>query len=67
GKLEWQEKRGKKKNADSKSRGVGMASLLHVGGGARVYRSDGCGVIMKLDDFGNVSVMTGGIEMGQGF
>jgi xanthine dehydrogenase molybdenum-binding subunit len=44
-----------------------MASLLHVGGGARVYRSDGCGVIMKLDDFGKVSVMTGGIEMGQGF
>ena len=66
-KLEWKEKRGKKKRVNGKQRGVGMASLLHVGGGARVYRSDGCGVIMKLDDFGNVSVMTGGIEMGQGF
>jgi len=67
GKLEWKEKRGKKKIVHGKARGVGMASLLHVGGGARVYRSDGSGLIMKLDDFGNVSVMTGGIEMGQGF
>jgi len=44
-----------------------MASLFHVGGSGRVYRSDGTGIIMKLDDFGNVSVMSGGIEMGQGF
>ncbi len=64
GKLDWKEKRGKQKD---KTRGVGMASLLHVGGAARVYRSDGTGIIMKLDDFGNVSVITGGVEMGQGF
>ena len=32
-----------------------------------MYRSDGTGVIMKLDDFGHVSVLAGGIEMGQGF
>ncbi|MCP4668419.1 MAG: xanthine dehydrogenase family protein molybdopterin-binding subunit, partial [Deltaproteobacteria bacterium] len=38
-----------------------------VGGSGRVYRSDGTGIIMKLDDFGEVSVFTGGIEMGQGF
>lgn len=44
-----------------------MASLFHVGGSGRVYRSDGTGIIMKLDDFGNVSVITGGVEMGQGF
>ncbi|MCP4345102.1 MAG: xanthine dehydrogenase family protein molybdopterin-binding subunit [Desulfobacterales bacterium] len=48
-------------------RGVGMASLFHVGGSGRVYRSDGTGIIIKLDDFGNVSVITGGVEMGQGF
>jgi len=63
-KLKWKEKRGKQK---SKARGVGMASLFHPGGGTRIYRSDGTGIIMKLDDFGNVSVATGGIEMGQGF
>jgi hypothetical protein len=33
-------------------RGVGMASMLHVGGGAKIYPSDGCGTILKMDDFG---------------
>ena len=36
-------------------RGVGYAGMFHVGGGARIYRSDGCGAIVKLDDFGKVS------------
>ena len=63
-KLNWKERRGKGR---ARARGVGMASLFHVGGSGRVYRSDGTGIIMKLDDFGNVSVMTGGVEMGQGF
>jgi CO/xanthine dehydrogenase Mo-binding subunit len=63
-KLNWAEKRGK---GHSLARGVGMASLFHVGGSARVYQSDATGVIMKLDDFGNVSVASGGVEMGQGF
>jgi xanthine dehydrogenase molybdenum-binding subunit len=78
-KLDWKEKHGKgRKKAHpprpssagrdgEKACGVGMASLFHVGGSGRVYRSDGTGLIMKLDDFGNVSVITGGVEMGQGF
>lgn len=60
-KLSWKEKRGRKK-----FRGVGMASMMHVGGGARIYRSDGSGIILKLDDFGNVYAYCGGVEMGQG-
>jgi xanthine dehydrogenase molybdenum-binding subunit len=47
-------------------RGIGMASLLHVGGGAKIYRSDGCGTILKIDDFGVVTVLTGSSEIGQG-
>ncbi|HYE91581.1 MAG TPA: xanthine dehydrogenase family protein molybdopterin-binding subunit [Terriglobales bacterium] len=47
-------------------RGIGYAGMFHVGGGARIYRSDGCGAIVKLDDFGKVSVMTGATEIGQG-
>ena len=46
--------------------GVGLSSLIHVGGGARVYKSDGCGNIIKMDDFGKVDVFTGATDMGQG-
>jgi len=48
------------------TRGVGYAAMFHVGGGARIYRSDGCGAIVKLDDFGRVSLVTGATEIGQG-
>src|SRR6185503_19756408 len=47
-------------------RGVGYAAMFHVGGGARIYRADGCGAIVKMDDFGKVSVLTGATEIGQG-
>ena len=60
-KIRWKEKRGR-----GKRRGVGMASLVHVGGGGKIYRSDGTGIILKLDDYGNVNVSHGGVEMGQG-
>ncbi|MHC4695608.1 MAG: xanthine dehydrogenase family protein molybdopterin-binding subunit [Planctomycetota bacterium] len=72
----WEEKRRKVKKSKSQNagatgqrnvvRGVGMASLFHVGGGAKIYRSDGCGTILKIDDFGGVTVITGSSEIGQG-
>jgi xanthine dehydrogenase molybdenum-binding subunit len=61
--LQWKQKRGQ---GSAKRRGVGMASLVHTGGGGRIYRSDASGMILKLDDFGNVNVFHGGVEMGQG-
>jgi len=61
----WSEKRGK--GGDGKlRRGVGIASFIHVGGGARVYLSDGCGAMVKYDDFGHITVITGTTEIGQG-
>lgn len=61
--LDW----GNRKKGDRKTgRGFGLASLIHVGGGARVYKSDGCGTIVKVDDFGNVDVFTGATDIGQG-
>jgi xanthine dehydrogenase molybdenum-binding subunit len=62
-KLGWKARRGRQKG---KRRGVGMASLVHVGGSGRIYRSDASGIILRLDDFGNVYVYSGGVEMGQG-
>lgn len=47
-------------------RGVGYAAMFHVGGGARIYRSDGCGAILKFDDFGRLALLTGASEVGQG-
>lgn len=47
-------------------RGIGFAATLNVGGGARIYRSDGCGATVKVDDFGRVSLVTGSTEIGQG-
>jgi len=49
-----------------KVRGMGLACLMHVGGGAKIYKSDGCGTLIKLDDFGNVDVYTGSMDIGQG-
>jgi xanthine dehydrogenase molybdenum-binding subunit len=40
--------------------------MLHVGGGAKIYPSDGCGTILKMDDFANVTLITGASEIGQG-
>lgn len=57
--LEWD-------SPKAQGEGVGIASLIHVGGGARVYKSDGCGNIIKMDDFGKVDIFTGATDMGQG-
>jgi CO/xanthine dehydrogenase Mo-binding subunit len=54
------------KRMQKEGRGFGMAALVHVGGGARVYKSDGCGTIIKIDDYGKVDVFTGSSEIGQG-
>ncbi len=51
---------------NEKGVGTGIASLIHVGGGARIYGSDGCGAILKMDDYGKVDIFTGGTDMGQG-
>ena len=58
-KLKWDEP---KKDGE----GIGLSSLIHVGGGARVYKSDGCGTIIKMDDFAKVDIFTGATDMGQG-
>ncbi len=53
-------------DSDRRHRGVGISGLINVGGGGKIYRSDGSGMILKVDDFGHVNVFYGGVEMGQG-
>ncbi|MBK6553061.1 MAG: xanthine dehydrogenase family protein molybdopterin-binding subunit [Rhodocyclaceae bacterium] len=62
----WREYTGKQKEPGRFKRGVGLAAMLHVGGGAKIYQSDGCGTIIKIDDFGHVTLITGASEIGQG-
>ena len=61
-KIDWS----KKKKDKNKNRGVGMASLIHVAGGARVYLSDGHGMMIKVDQNGSVDVFESGTDQGQG-
>jgi len=63
----WKAKRGRTEtDRPNVRRGIGMASMIHVGGGAKIYRSDGCGTILKIDDFAGVTLITGASEIGQG-
>jgi xanthine dehydrogenase molybdenum-binding subunit len=59
----WDERRGQLRE---RNRGLGAAALIHVGGGARIYGSDGCGAMVKVDDSGQVTLITGASELGQG-
>ena len=62
-----------RRRAACRRRAAGLAARRRLrgacstsAGGARIYRSDGCGAIVKLDDFGKVSLITGATEIGQG-
>jgi CO/xanthine dehydrogenase Mo-binding subunit len=59
----WDERRGKLRE---RNRGLGAAAYIHVGGGARIYGSDGCGAMVKVDDSGQVTLISGSSELGQG-
>ena len=47
-------------------RGIGIAASLHNAGGAKIHKSDGCGTILKVDDYARVTVITGASDIGQG-
>src|SRR5581483_9568539 len=59
----WAARRGRMRG---RRRGLGAAAYIHVGGGARIYPSDGCGTITKVDEAGGVTVISGASELGQG-
>lgn len=61
-------KAGKKRKSENNRyrRGMGYASMIHVGGGAKIYRSDGCGTTIKIDPYGYCTIISGSNEIGQG-
>tara|TARA_B100000315_G_scaffold260545_1_gene322758 strand:- start:1441 stop:3759 length:2319 start_codon:yes stop_codon:yes gene_type:complete len=46
--------------------GIGIATSIHNAGGAKIHKSDGCGTILTMDDYGRATVITGASEIGQG-
>lgn len=62
----WADRDARKSSEGNLRRGIGLASMVHVGGGARIYGSDGCGSVIRIDDFGRVTLITGATEIGQG-
>jgi len=59
----WDQRRGTMRD---RHRGLGAAAFIHVAGGARIYGSDGCGAMIKVDDSGQVTLISGSSELGQG-
>jgi CO/xanthine dehydrogenase Mo-binding subunit len=60
----WERK--KKEKDPSKLRGVGIANMVHTGGGGRFYGFNSAEAIIKLSDEGTVTLITSALDMGQG-
>jgi len=57
---------GERESADRYKKGIGLASSIHNAGGAKIHKSDGCGTMLKIDDYARVTLITGASEIGQG-
>jgi len=60
----WKKKRDRKTRKGL--RGVGIANMVHTGGGGRFYGYNAAEAFVKLTDEGAVTVITSALEMGQG-
>ena len=61
-KIGWDDRRGK----GAPLRGVGLANMVHTGGGGRFYGFNSAEAIIKLSDEGTVTLITSALDMGQG-
>lgn len=63
----WSDVRGRRRRRGQKAVGIGVATTINVGGGARDRGgSDASGAIVMMRDDGSASVVTGGQEIGTG-
>ena len=62
----WDRNRKDWRKPERFKRGIGIAASLHNAGGAKIHKSDGCGTMLKMDDYARVTVITGASEIGQG-
>jgi len=63
----WKEKRAKLTHlGDGKYRGIGMAAMVHTGGGGRFYGYAATDTFIKISEDGRVTVISPAPEIGQG-
>ncbi len=62
----WRDNKARQAENTRYKRGIGIATSLHNAGGAKIHKSDGCGTMLKMDDYARVTVITGASEIGQG-
>jgi 4-hydroxybenzoyl-CoA reductase alpha subunit len=62
--MDWGGKRAAK--AEGVLRGVGVANMVHTGGGGRFYGFNSSEAFIKLSDEGTVTLITSALDMGQG-
>ena len=62
--IEWERKR-KQKDGNA-LHGVGLANMVHTGGGGRFYGFNSAEAFIKLSDEGTVTLITSALDMGQG-
>jgi len=60
----WSDKRGK--GDGNLHRGVGLANMVHTGGGGRFYGYNSAEAFIKLAEDGTVTLVTSALDMGQG-
>ncbi|MEI6725567.1 MAG: xanthine dehydrogenase family protein molybdopterin-binding subunit [Actinomycetes bacterium] len=62
--IDWESKKARPKGG--KLRGVGLANMVHTGGGGRFYGYNSAEAFIKLSDEGTVTLITSALDMGQG-
>ncbi|MBL0419177.1 molybdopterin-dependent oxidoreductase [Ramlibacter sp. AW1] len=62
----WKDKRGKLATSGTRSRGVGMAAVMHVSGNRTIGNWDGSTVMVKLNEDGRAIIHSSEADMGQG-
>jgi xanthine dehydrogenase molybdenum-binding subunit len=62
--IDWAAKKGE--GGKGTLRGVGIANMVHTGGGGRFYGFNSAEASIKLSDEGTVTLITSALDMGQG-
>jgi len=62
--IDWEKKRNDK--GRTVRRGVGLANMVHTGGGGRFYGYNSAEAFIKLSDEGTATLITSALDMGQG-